>query len=83
MDLIERCIQSKNYEFLNSSIPYQILSEQIQAVMREAKVLKEDSQDESCKLRRHLSKQIYDLVFENSKFRKTLNRMNKLLKHHY
>jgi len=48
--------------------------------VREAKSIKDDSQDENSKIRRNLSRIIYELVLENSKFRKLLNKLNKTIK---
>ncbi|CDW82877.1 UNKNOWN [Stylonychia lemnae] len=81
IELIEQCLVNKNIDFLKSPMTYQILSEQIGSVMREAKSIKDDSQDENSKIRRNLSKVIFDLVLENSKFRKLLNKLNKIIKY--
>jgi len=65
----------------NHSNAYKILSDAISSILREAKMIKEDSKDENIKYRKDLTKVVYDLIVENSKLRKLLNRLNKMIKH--
>jgi hypothetical protein len=49
--------------------------------VRECRVIRDfDSKDGNNKQRKHFSRIVYEIVVENSKYRKMLNRLNKIIK---
>eukprot|EP00347_Sterkiella_histriomuscorum_P003009 403365946 len=80
MAILEKVSANSCRDLISSSVAHTIISDQIGSIMREAKSIKEDTSDENSKARKHLSKLVFELIQENSKFRKLMNKMNKLIK---